>query len=251
MIVITGQGRSGTTVVAQWYQELGFDPGGRWNVSWNGGLESEDVVRVNRSIVDDLDMGVLGHPREVALPPKRISQVWKRIVPDRLHEGVRTLVYRLPSISGRTSGLPRWDRFDEVVEKYRPTLHRIAASHDVVKDPRFCWTLGVWAAAGVEIEQVIVCLRALEAVVESKGAIGSLPFRSEESAKDSLVYGLGLCMTALYDHRLPHIIIRFPDFLEAPHRLYDDLTFPQPVSEHAFREVVDRVVQPELVHDRR
>ena len=31
MIVVTGPGRSGTSLVAQLYRELGFDPGGRWH----------------------------------------------------------------------------------------------------------------------------------------------------------------------------------------------------------------------------
>jgi len=51
MLVITGMGRSGTSVLAALCQRLGFDPGGAHVEGINAGLEDPDVVAVNAEIL--------------------------------------------------------------------------------------------------------------------------------------------------------------------------------------------------------
>lgn len=251
MIIITGPGRSGTSFVAELYRELGFDPGGGWNKWINAGLEASDVVRVNISILSDLGFGTLGPPTEGVQPRYRISRLWKRIAPAQLQKNLLSIWYRLPLTPGRRPGFVRWDCVDDLAAKYRSTLHEIAGSHEVVKDPRFCWTLGVWAAAGVEIEHVLLCTRSLDAMVQSRVTARHYQGRSDASIKDSIAYGLGICITVLYDYRLPHRFIRFPDFLEDPDELYAAFKFPRAVTRDDFLKVVAKLARSDLVHDSR
>ena len=51
MLVITGTGRSGTTVLAALCQRLGFDPGGAYVAGINAGLEDPEVVAINEDIL--------------------------------------------------------------------------------------------------------------------------------------------------------------------------------------------------------
>ena len=64
MIVVTGVGRSGTSLIAALYQELGFDIGGGWVPSINAGLEAPDVVEANERLMADLGLfGSRSHGR--------------------------------------------------------------------------------------------------------------------------------------------------------------------------------------------
>ncbi len=51
MLVITGPGRSGTSVLARFCQQMGYDPGGAWCERVDAGLEDERVVRINDALV--------------------------------------------------------------------------------------------------------------------------------------------------------------------------------------------------------
>lgn len=54
MLVITGPGRSGTSVLALFCQKLGYDPGGQWNASVDAGLEHPQVVTINDALLGEL-----------------------------------------------------------------------------------------------------------------------------------------------------------------------------------------------------
>jgi len=247
MIIITGPGRSGTSVVARMYQQLGFDPGGTWFDDVEAGLESADVVDINERIIDLLGMTHLGAPSGFR---RRIVRAGKWLIPRPLREPVRTrIASRAPLLSSAAPGMLRWDRFEAVVDRIRPDLEAIAGRHQVVKDPRFCWTLGVWAASGVAIEHVTICVRRLESMVQSRDRARHLRYRSPEAAKNGFVYATGLAVTAVNDYRLPHAIIRFPDFVDSPESLFVALRFPEPTTRAEFDAVFNRVVRPELVHE--
>jgi len=145
----------------------------------------------------------------------------------------------------------RWERFEEVVDTLRPRLHAVAGQYEVTKDPRFLWTLPVWCAAGVGIEHVLISVRNLDATVKSRGRMGSIRFTTESGPRNSVAYGLGLSMVAALEYRVPHAIVRFPDFLDKPGELFRAARFPRPVAEADFVQVMERLARPELVHDRR
>jgi hypothetical protein len=54
MLIITGPGRSGTSLLALFCKELGFDPGGTWHDPVDAGLEYPPVVRINNAFLDDI-----------------------------------------------------------------------------------------------------------------------------------------------------------------------------------------------------
>ena len=70
MIIITGPGRSGTSLVAELYRDLGFDPGGAWNAEISAGREAEDIVRANLKIMHGLGVGMLGPPPALLSSPR-------------------------------------------------------------------------------------------------------------------------------------------------------------------------------------
>ncbi len=54
MLIITGPGRSGTSLLALFCREMGFDPGGTWHEFVDAGLEYPPVVRINSALQKDI-----------------------------------------------------------------------------------------------------------------------------------------------------------------------------------------------------
>lgn len=246
MIVITGPGRSGTSFLAGLAQDLGFEPGGAWSDDVSAGFEAPDVVRLNDTLIEELGLTLMGERVGAGTGVRRAS---RRYVPAAIRRALRERAGSAVS-TDRPSWL-RWDQFDAVVERHGPALRELGAAHPLVKDPRFSWTLGAWAAAGVSIEHVLVTVRSVDAMVESRQRAGHLRFRGSEGAKNGFIYALGLCIAALHDHRIPHDIVRFPDFLDDPRGLHERMRFPAPVEYERFEDAFERRRSDRLIHDRR
>lgn len=248
MIIITGPGRSGTSFIAQVYQGLGFDVGGEWVAEIHGGLEAPEIVQANEEIIEALGLTPMGAPggnRRI------VRQAGGLLVPARYRSALRDQLKWLPWMRSRQPGFLRWDRLSHVSARMAPRLRDLSLRYPLAKDPRFLWTLPAWIAAGVDIEHVLVAVRNLDAVVESRGRMDSLRFRSTSAAKNSIVYGLGLTQASLLDARISYALVRFPDFVDEPSSLFRAARFPAVVTEDQFAEVVGRLRRPELVHDRR
>lgn len=245
MIVVTGPGRSGTSFVARLYRDLGFDPGGVWSEQVNAGLEAPDIVAANEEIIQELGLSTYSPP---PLPLGNARKIIASIIPYPLGMRAQRIIQQVRELSGFQVSPIRWKRFNDVVDKYRATLLDLSRPYQVVKDPRFCWTLGVWVAAGVSIGHVLICVRSLDAMVKSRFAAQLTQYTSEEAIKNSFIYGLGLCMMAIYEHGLNHNVVRFPDFLECPEQLYQAMAFPEPVSYDDFLHAFNQLANRELVH---
>jgi hypothetical protein len=254
MIVVTGPGRGGTSFISRLYASLGFDTGGEWFDSTNSGGEHPDIVRANGRIIQDLGISVMAS-KEAA---DRVRRDAPELVGDATRPGVRSRIRRVMDAaalrmlgrSGEQLELVSWDRYDEVARAHAPALLALAKAHDVVKDPRFCWTLDAWARVGAPVEHVLFCVRNVDAMVESRMKAGHILFKSRGTAKNSFIYGMGLCLAALHDHRIPYDIIQFPDFLDDPGRLYGVLRFPRPGSRDEFTAAFASLARPDLIHDR-
>jgi len=223
VIVITGVGRSGTSYLARVYRELGFDPGGHWQPDINAGLEADDVVSANERLARDLGLRFFGAPTRSPLGrwmPQRRS-AYHGVDPETIAALAAEYGEELRALAGRA----------------------------VAKDPRFCWTMAVWAAAGASIDHVVISVRAMDAIVDSRVAAGHLRFGPRHVAVNELVHGLGLCVAAVVDHRLPYSVVRFPDYLDDPGGLYAALAFPGEVDEERFTAAAHAVVRRDLVHD--
>jgi len=254
MIIITGLGRSGTSVVARLYKELGFaDIGGDWKTSVDAGLEARDIVNINESIIQDLGIeNLLIRNLWYQLPPtvSHVGLSMKKFIPTLFRHVSKFILAKMLALrnSKRQARPLKWEHFYKVVRKYKPVLKNISQKHEVVKDPRFCWTLPVWAEAGAEIEHVLVCIRHTDSMVKSRFNAGHLLTKSFGDAKNSMIYGLGLCIATLYDYDIDHSIVRYPDFLQKPDLLFASMKFPRPITWSTFLEVFYSVVDLSKVH---
>lgn len=245
MIIITGVGRSGTSLIASLYEQLGFSVGGEWVDTINAGLEDPEVVRANETLMDMLGLGGF-HRRFV---PPVLKRTAKRFVSASTIERVRAAAESRPRVpQGRHLRLLDWDRLPGVVEEMGGQLRELSRTRVVVKDPRFRYTLPAWLAAGADVEHVLLALRDLDAAIKSKVDAGYERDASRVQLRNWLVYGFGLCLDAVLEHDVDHGIVRFPDFLEAPEDLYQQMRFPEPVDAERFLDVFRSVVRPEMVH---
>lgn len=277
MIVITGPGRSGTSVLASIYKELGFDPGGGWNPRVRAGLEHGDFWRLNNKIAKELRITMV-HPRtgageqagsggpdreptEGTKGPTRDQSLGSRAV-----RAARRVMARGTSASTREAtsrgevdapaGTPvrhrphlaEWDRFDRVVARHAETMRTLAAETAVVKDPRFIFTLPAWAAAGAHIEHVLITMRPLGAVASSRRAARLSEFGPAE-LRNIMTYGVGMALATVLEHRLPYSFLMFPEFLQDPDALYESLVFPGSVSREQFRGACERTIDLDQVHE--
>jgi hypothetical protein len=215
VIVITGPGRSGTSFLARLYLELGFDPGGAWDGKIRAGFEEAETVALNTEICGALQ-APMGNPPSAPL------------------------------------GSQRWDLVGDLAKQHRSRLHEIAEKHEVVKDPRFCWTLGVWLEAGVPIEHVVLAFRRVDDVIESAGHAGMVAMPGSEQERNLMrsvrVYRMGSLVTTVGDYDVANTILWFPKFLSEPDHVYDSLRFPKPVDRASFLLAFERTLDRDLVH---
>lgn len=111
MIIITGLGRSGTSVIARLYQELGFDLGGIWDPKINAGLESPDVVAVNDAIKKELGIEtLLGTGAGLRY---RFPKVYSfgSIIKPLLPQGIRKRVRPMLMSASKDVQLVRWEKY--------------------------------------------------------------------------------------------------------------------------------------------
>ena len=137
MIVITGPGRSGTSLIAQLYRELGFDPGGDWIPEYNAGYEHHDIVQANGYIIRDLQITVLAD--------RLASETVRRAINDPgdpphdkfkwwLSNSLEQFAERWLGRRAQPLELVPWERFAEVVEARRAVLVELSRRFQVKKD---------------------------------------------------------------------------------------------------------------------
>lgn len=235
MIVVTGPGRSGTSVLARLYDELGFTVEGVWRDEVDAGLEDAEIVAANRTIAARLSL-TTNVGRTTPLLHKLAAST-------RTPGPIRTMAGRaLLARTARRVGRLDWAARDAVVEQLGGELRSLAAARVVGKDPQFVYTLGVWAAADAEISNVVLAMRSIDACVDSRADAGLRRNLDRDALANSLVFGVGLCMFAAAEFDIPLSVVRFPDFLDDPVALHAALPFPTPVGYEDFLPVFRRVV---------
>lgn len=245
MIVLTGPGRGGTSLLAGLYRELGFDPGGSWSDDFNGGYEDVEVVALNQQILAGLGFRVLGSRGDVPAPVRlTLKPFLPAPVRRRLREAVRR---RRPQAA---LDHITWSAVPAIVDSLGERLTVVAGTRDVVKDPRFCLTLPVWLTAGAAVEHVVASVRPSRESARSREASGWSGFENGDLLRTAAVLEIGCLYDALVTYGLPHTLLRFPDWAEDPERLAAELPFPQPVPAGAVAAALERLHRPELVHYR-
>jgi hypothetical protein len=259
VIVITGPGRSGTSFLASLYKELGFDPGGGWKPEENAGLEDSAFVRANERLLAALGSSA-GLSRDDSPGPDRgRGHTLNRVLDWRASQSLLRSNERLATVVDglryRHAGLDLidWSALDAVVAEHGTSLVQLCAGTDVVKDPRFCWTLPAWLASGAPVSTIVLAVRALDAMVDShrrlRGTVVEPHARSW--AKNNVAYGIGLTVVTAADYRVPLHTFRYPDFLADPQDLYERLPFPQLRTWEEFSAAFEKLNDSSLVHDRR
>lgn len=249
MIVITGPGRSGTSVLATLYKELGFEPGGRWEPTVSAGLEAYEVRAMNLRLAEELGVSIRERRggRCLQAISNAVGEVRRRL-PLPLRPPLAGAVDRL-RYARVSPDLMQWDRLPAVVERHGEELCSMAKERQVVKDPRFCLTLRAWLASGAPVECIVLTLRPLDAMADSRVRVRMYTRRARDWGKHNYCYGMGLLLTAAAEYRIPVVTLRFPDFLDDPDQLHRSLPWPEPVSRERFEEAFRATYQPGLVHD--
>lgn len=223
MIVIAGPGRSGTSLIASIYRELGYDPGGTWNDGIDAGYENRHIVKINSILKRELKLSTYRLPRSLRRvsrsSPWLLSPLQRILSPKQLD----------------------WRRFEGVVSDYGDILREVAASYQVIKDPDMSWLLPVWAAAGAHIEYVVVAMRSSSAMMESR-AKAALTDYAPHHTRNAIVYGVGMLITALYDYNIPHGVAHFEEWIQDPEALFCQTRFPSPVSLEEFTSAFERCI---------
>jgi hypothetical protein len=251
MIVITGPGRSGTSFLAGLYSELGFDTGGTWNPDANAGLEDFEIRDTNLELAEQLGVSIRERRggRTLQLVSRSLKATRGRVSPKVRRPVVRAV--DALRYANSTPDLMRWDVVSDVAERYGARLRSLAMDRQVVKDPRFCFTLRVWMASGAAIDSVVFTIRPLEAMADSRLRARMYRRSARDWARHNYCYGTGLLFAAATEYRLPVVVLRYPDFLSNAQELFEALPMPAPVSEEQFTSAFDAVYDPSLVHDDR
>jgi hypothetical protein len=256
VIVITGPGRSGTSFLASLYKELGFDPGGGWRPQQNAGLEDSAFVRANERLLTALGasagMGRGGKHGPGGGRGQKLNQLLESSSFLQSNDRLATLV---DGLRYRRAGLDLidWSVLDQVVTEHGPSLLQLCEGTEVVKDPRFCWTLPAWLASGASVTDIVLTVRALDAMVDSRMRVRGTAVEPHARgwAKNNFAYGIGLAVTTASDYRVPLQTFRYPDFLADPQDLYDRLPLPQARTWGEFSVAFEKLNDSSLVHDRR
>jgi hypothetical protein len=171
-------------------------------------------------------------------------------LPEETQERVESVLtkvrYRRDSLD-----LLDWSKLDAVVDQYGERLRKLSVEVEVVKDPRFCWTLPAWLASGATIDALVMPLRTLPAMVDSRIRAGMIPEAGRSWAMNQFAYGIGLVMATAAEYRVPVEVLRFPDFLDHPRLLHQRLPLPEARTWEEFEVVFERVHDASLVQDRR
>jgi hypothetical protein len=260
VIIVTGPGRSGTSVLAQLYKELGFDPGGRWIPNVRAGYEHGDFWRLNNELALGVGATMLKlppAPRPAPGSPKPPAPTgYRRLVKGAKSRVVKALSDPVPTAPAKSRPAPNpngrvrmidWDRVPAVLDEHGDTMVRLAKETPFVKDPRFIFTLPLWVAAGADIEHVTITVRKMDDMVSSRHAAGQTKQTAVE-LRNSLTYGLGVISATVYETEQSHSFIRFPDFLHDLEGLYAALRFPEPVDFEHFRTTAEELFDPDQVH---
>jgi len=155
-LIITGFARSGTSLLAQFLNKIGYDTGGSWSPEINAGLEDEQFQKIvttfqNNAFTEDLILFleieikkinkiVVKHPRLLVNP--ELLRIWTNVFPNtRILITYREPLYALESKKSH-GNLGYYTNFSpaEMDEKFRifiDTLIYLRIKHHILYFPDF------------------------------------------------------------------------------------------------------------------
>lgn len=250
MIVITGPGRSGTSLIAAAYHAAGVECGGEWSGSISAGYEDPDVVQLNRAIAGAMGGSLLGDvrqaPRLDQLPFSGITSRLKSTLPENQRYALKRRYEHLPWNRHRHLALPRWERLDQIVARFGPDMRQLA-TRPVAKDPQFCLTLPAWLRSGGKIDHVVLTTRNIGHSLQSRTAAHHLAYSDPDDGRNSLIYAVGLALVTLWDSEVPYTLLRFPEFVEQPDQVAATLPLPDEALRNTLQKSLRALSDPNMV----
>lgn len=174
MNIITGTGRSGTSLMAKILIDSNYNLGNdlRFYKSFNAGYENGRVVELNNRIYSKFGKNVL-------------SNAW-------LTE----------------------EEINTAVKLFGKEIYNISRNIEWVKDMRFSKTLEIWIKSGAKINKVIICKRRFGDAVESAlrtGAAISDKTQGIVKTIEEFMKRYENLVKIIYKYDIPHIYVEYPD----------------------------------------
>jgi len=253
LIVVTGAGRSGTSMLAHAYAVAGARVSGEWDPTIRAGLEDERIVGLNKRICHDLGVSLLGYRSDPINLSRVGSAKLREFAKRRLSKEKRTQIKKV--LHGRRSnrmsfhGIP-WDLVDNVGVRHGSALRCAANEVSFAKDPLFSLTLPVWLAAGARIDHVVLTSRRIDEMVASRQAAGHLGHKNENDTRNTFIYAHGVALASVEDAGIRYTRFRYPDSLTDLPRLAQMLPLPEGMCTNdilaALESVVDQAALGEV-----
>jgi len=226
MIIITGLGRCGTTLMAKWFKEMGFEMGVRMNYheEYRAGMELTLAYSISRDMYTDY----ICPYGEVRLDDPVEDAYW----------GVNSTIRK------RIHGL-----YDT------PETGKI----EVFKDPRITWDpliIRAWHEVIPKDIQLIICHRDFDQIrlsreVTSRQSDDNFLDPKGRKITEEFQIDFANFMTEVYRLKIPHHVFMFPDFLMDFEEMY---TILHPwIGDKVIRrnavQAFQKVMDWSLVHD--
>jgi hypothetical protein len=216
MVIITGLGRCGTSILTKYFKELGFGLGR--NVHWHEQVRAGYELSTFYSLVDDLYQRYCKKGLPINLDDKCLGDYWK--------------------------GNTYRKAFDKVDKDDRQGYI------DLVKDPRITWHPDIIEALW-EVRRdikLIICHRKVELIYNSRKSL-PIQYDDPKPRKELNEYKIDFCdfYTKVLELNIPHEIIMFPYFLRDFNVMYNKLKVILPHDFESGKKVFDKIVDGSLL----
>jgi len=245
MIIVTGAGRSGTSMIAAIYSAAGVKVGGSWDETVRAGLEDPEAVAINRVLASSLGVSLLGDRRPVkplgeAAP--RLKRATDLMVSEDFRRRAKAYYRARPWNRAPFKGI-RWSAVPRLVSEYAPTLKAYSQRTVVVKDPQFTVTLPVWAQSVSDIDAVVLMHRDVREMIVSRKTAGHAVPAQDERSRNMFTYALGNVLETCMANNIPVVSLRFPDILEDLPTLAGKLPLPSGIDRQTILAAVRETVR--------
>ena len=157
-LLVTGFARSGTSLIMNFLQKLGYDTGGSWNSEINAGFEDEHFQKIvttfqNNSLSEELilfiekeiekvDKIVVKHPRLLMVP--ELMKIWLYVHPDTSVLAIYREPYHALESKMKHSNLGYFTNcspaeLDEKFHEFISQLIHLRINHKILYFPNFIY----------------------------------------------------------------------------------------------------------------
>ena len=217
MVIITGLGRCGTSILTKYLKEVGYDIGK--NVNWHDEVRAGYELSTFYILVDDLYHRYCKKGIKINLQDECLGDYWK----------------------GYT--------YDEALNKIDKDERQ--GKVDVVKDPRITWHPDIIKAIWQSRKDIrlLICHRDIESIYNSRK---SLPeqYDDPKPRKELNEYKVDFAdfYTRVLELGIIHRVLLFPKFLKYFNMTYDTLSEFFPHDYFLGKEVWDKLIDKELLN---